>query len=41
MEFSCRICQVENCDVRQHRFEEAITWTIENVASDGKHQIDE
>jgi len=41
MEFSCRICQVENCDVRQHKFEEAITWTIENVASDGKHHLDE
>ncbi|MDZ7805746.1 MAG: cation diffusion facilitator family transporter [Gracilimonas sp.] len=41
MEFSCRLCQVENCEVRQHEFEEAITWTVENVATDGKHQLDE
>ncbi|MDR9418194.1 cation diffusion facilitator family transporter [Gracilimonas sp.] len=39
MEFSCRICQVTNCEVRQHQFEEEITWTVENVASDGKHQL--
>lgn len=41
MEFSCRLCQVKNCDVRQHQFEEAITWTIDNVASDGKHHLDQ
>lgn len=41
MEFSCRLCEVENCDVRQHSFEEAITWTVENVATDGKHHLDE
>jgi cation diffusion facilitator family transporter len=39
MEFSCRLCQVQNCEVRQHKFEEEITWTVENVASDGKHQL--
>lgn len=40
MEFSCRICQVENCAVRRHNFEEEVTWTVENVASDGKHKLD-
>lgn len=40
MEFSCRLCQIENCDVRQHKFEEAIKWTTENVASDGKHNLE-
>ncbi|MAO63558.1 MAG: cation diffusion facilitator family transporter [Balneola sp.] len=39
MEFSCRLCQVKNCEVRQHPFEEEITWTVENVASDGKHRV--
>lgn len=40
MEFSCGICQVENCEVRLHDFEEEVTWTVENVASDGKHKLD-
>lgn len=40
MEFSCRLCQMENCDVRQHPFEKEITWTVQNVASDGKHRIE-
>lgn len=39
MEFSCRLCRVKNCKVRQHPFEEEIIWTVENVASDGKHQL--
>lgn len=40
MEFSCQICQVKNCEVRQHPPEKEITWTVENVASDGKHRVD-
>ncbi|MBD3615218.1 MAG: cation transporter [Gracilimonas sp.] len=40
MEFSCRLCQMENCEVRQHPFEKEIIWTVENVASDGKHRIE-
>jgi divalent metal cation (Fe/Co/Zn/Cd) transporter len=39
MEFSCRLCHVENCEVRQHEFEREINWTVENVTSDGKHQL--
>lgn len=39
MEFSCRLCHMEHCEVRQHPFEEEITWTVENVASDGKHKL--
>lgn len=41
MEFSCRLCQVQNCAVRRHPFEKAITWTVENVASDGKHRLEQ
>ncbi|SMO89925.1 cation diffusion facilitator family transporter [Gracilimonas mengyeensis] len=39
MEFSCRLCQVENCKVRRHPFEEEITWTVENVASNRRHKL--
>lgn len=39
MEFSCRVCQVKNCKVRQHPFEKEITWTVENVASNERHQL--
>lgn len=40
-EFSCRLCKVENCEVRQHPFQQQMEWTVENVASDGKHRLDE
>lgn len=40
MEFSCRLCQVKNCKVRQHPFEEATTWTVENVASNERHKLE-
>ncbi len=39
-EFSCRLCRVKNCEVRQHPFEQEKTWTVVNVASDGKHKLD-
>ena len=38
-EFSCSLCTIEGCEVRQHPFEERIEWTVENVASDGKHRL--
>ncbi|MEQ8523303.1 cation diffusion facilitator family transporter [Gracilimonas sp.] len=38
-EFSCSLCKVENCEVRQHPFQERLEWTVENVASDGKHRL--
>lgn len=37
--FSCRICQLENCPVRQHPFEQIIVWNAENVLQNRKHQI--
>ncbi|MEO9005099.1 MAG: cation diffusion facilitator family transporter [Ginsengibacter sp.] len=39
-EFSCRICAKQNCMVRLHQFEKRITWTIENISHDAKHDID-
>jgi divalent metal cation (Fe/Co/Zn/Cd) transporter len=39
LEFSCRICYKQNCMVRKHPFEKRITWTIENISKDSKHDI--
>ncbi|MEX0845869.1 MAG: cation diffusion facilitator family transporter [Balneolaceae bacterium] len=39
-EFSCKLCKVENCEVRQHPFQEEIIWTVENVTSNGKHRLE-
>lgn len=38
-EYSCRICTKQNCMVRLHPFEKKITWTIENISHDAKHNI--
>ena len=39
-EFSCRICDKMECDVRQHPFEKKITWTMENISTNHKHTIE-
>ena len=39
LEFSCRICDKQDCKVRQHPFEKKITWTIENISTDRKHRL--
>jgi cation diffusion facilitator family transporter len=36
--FQCHICDKQDCDVRQHSFEYQVTWTVENVSQDEKHQ---
>ena len=41
MEFSCSICKVSNCEVRQHPFQEQLEWTVDNVASNEKHRLAE
>ncbi|MGN6533432.1 MAG: cation diffusion facilitator family transporter [Ginsengibacter sp.] len=38
-DFSCKICAKQNCMVRQHDFEKRITWTMENISKDSKHDI--
>ena len=38
-EYSCRICSKQNCMVRLHPFEKRITWTVENISHDAKHDI--
>lgn len=37
--YSCRICRVENCPVRQHAFEKTIEWNLENVLENKKHTL--
>lgn len=39
VEYSCRICNKEDCPVRQHIFEKKIQWTIDNISNDHKHTI--
>lgn len=40
LDFSCLVCTKQNCHVRKHTFEKKIEWTIENISSNRKHQID-
>lgn len=37
--FSCRICQLQQCPVRQHPFEATIEWNAENVLQNRKHHL--
>jgi len=38
-DFGCRICNKQNCTVRQHPFEKKIEWTVENISENIKHQL--
>ncbi|HMV10592.1 MAG TPA: cation diffusion facilitator family transporter [Cyclobacteriaceae bacterium] len=37
LEFQCRICSKHDCPVRQHPLEKKITWTVDNISSNQKH----
>ncbi|MEK7224117.1 MAG: cation diffusion facilitator family transporter, partial [Bacteroidota bacterium] len=37
--FSCRICEKGDCKERQHNFEKKISWTLENISSNKKHEL--
>ncbi|MBC7888379.1 MAG: cation transporter [Ferruginibacter sp.] len=39
VDFSCRICSKQNCQVRQHPFEKKIEWTMENISKDNNHHL--
>jgi cation diffusion facilitator family transporter len=39
MPFSCPICNIEDCPVRQHPFRYKIDWTLENLLKNEKHRI--
>lgn len=36
---SCAICNKQDCNVRQHAFEQTIIWQVSNVISNVKHNI--
>ncbi|MCO5249590.1 MAG: cation diffusion facilitator family transporter [Chitinophagales bacterium] len=35
---SCAICMIQNCPHRKHPFEKRVTWILENVIKNQKHQ---
>lgn len=37
--FSCRLCQKEGCPERKYQFEKKITWTLENISNNKKHEL--
>lgn len=39
LDFSCTICDKFDCPVRQHPFVKKIPWTMENISSNVKHNI--
>ena len=39
MHFSCAICNIQNCEKRQHSFQKKLGWTMENVLANTKHQL--
>lgn len=40
MDYSCAICNKQNCMVRKHPFTKRITWTIKNISEDHKHSLE-
>lgn len=41
LDFSCRICDKEDCYVRKHPFEKKVEWTLKNIISNKKHGVEE
>jgi cation diffusion facilitator family transporter len=39
LDFSCKICRIQDCKVRKNPFIEKMDWTIENISSNRKHQL--
>lgn len=39
LDFSCPICDKEDCSVRKQPFLKKIEWTVDNILSNKKHQI--
>jgi cation diffusion facilitator family transporter len=40
LDFSCKICDKKDCNVRKHPFEKTIDWTVENISSNKKHGLE-
>ena len=41
LDFSCKICNKQNCAVRKHIFVRQVEWTVENISTNSKHKIEE
>lgn len=39
LDFSCRLCNKQDCKVRKQAFEQKVEWTISNISSNAKHQL--
>ena len=39
LDFSCSICEKQDCKVRKHPFEKKIEWSMQNISTDKKHQL--
>lgn len=39
LDFSCSICIKKDCNVRKHPFEKKVEWSLQNVISNKKHQL--
>ena len=39
LDFSCRICLKQHCDVRKNSFEKKVEWDLQNVIADRKHSV--
>ncbi len=37
--FSCRICNKADCSERKNNFEQKITWSLENISRNKKHEL--
>jgi cation diffusion facilitator family transporter len=41
LDFSCHICNKQDCNVRKHVFEKRVEWTLQNIISNKKHGLPE
>jgi cation diffusion facilitator family transporter len=39
MPFSCTVCTIDTCEVRQEPFKRRPDWTLDNILSDEKHRL--
>lgn len=39
LDFSCHICNKQDCPVRKHPFVQRVDWTVENISANSKHQL--
>ncbi len=39
LDFSCKICTKKECTVRKHPFEKKIEWSVQNISSNKKHEV--